>query len=88
MVYRTTGLSGNSLRQTVHTQLMVELQMCTNVGRSTSFHCTNSNVLSGSQWYIHVLSPVTNDDNTVLCRMCMNPAGLEIKLPADANHVH
>jgi len=31
-------------------QLMAELQIRVNVGRSTSFHCMNSNLLNGAQW--------------------------------------
>ena len=28
-----------------------------------------------------------NDDKTVLCRMCMNAAAIEMKPPANADHV-
>ena len=29
-----------------------------------------------------------NDDKTVLCHLCMNPTALEIKPPANADHMH
>ena len=40
-------------------QLMAELHIDLNVGWSTSFHCMNSNLFSGSQWKIHNVYPVT-----------------------------
>ena len=54
-----------------HPLYSADLQICVNVGRSTSFQCMISNLLNRAQWLIHVLSPVTKRwQHSSLSRVC------------------